>query len=263
MNIFVAGATGAIGRVLVRQLANRGHYVVGMTRNTSKIEMLQALGAVPVVADAFDPDAVGKAVGRAEPDVIVHQLTALSDSLNERNYNRLTALTNRLQTMADRGGDYATTEYLGEIRMAELPEERAGRAGGRILVADDREYIREFLKDFLVLEGFRVDTASDGEEALSKVRSASYDLVLSDIKMPRRNGYEVFAGVRERDPRTKVILMTAYGYDPSHSIVRATGEGLSAVLYKPFQMSRVRDAIVKALSANGGGKGDGAPGCSG
>jgi DNA-binding NtrC family response regulator len=139
--------------------------------------------------------------------------------------------------------------------MAELPDDRAARRGGRILVADDREYIREFLKDFLILEGFHVETASDGEEALSKVRAAHYDLVLSDIKMPRRNGYEVFAGVRERDPRTKVILMTAYGYDPSHSIVRASGEGLSAVLYKPFQMARVRDAIVKALSANGGGGG--------
>jgi PAS domain S-box-containing protein len=168
---------------------------------------------------------------------------------------KIASLTSRLQTMADRGGDYATTEYVGEIRMAELPDDRAARRGGRILVADDREYIREFLKDFLILEGFHVETASDGEEALSKVRAAHYDLVLSDIKMPRRNGYEVFAGVRERDPRTKVILMTAYGYDPSHSIVRASGEGLSAVLYKPFQMARVRDAIVKALSANGGGGG--------
>ena len=98
MNIFVAGATGAIGRVLVRQLVDRGHHVVGMTRSPSKIEMLQALEAAPVVADALDPDAVGRAVGQSEPDVIVHQLTALAESLNERNYNRLTAVTNRLRT---------------------------------------------------------------------------------------------------------------------------------------------------------------------
>jgi len=175
---------------------------------------------------------------------------------------KIASLTSRLQGMADRGGDYETSQYVGDIRMAELPEDRTGKRGGRILVADDREYIREFLKDFLVLEGFQVDTASDGEEALVKVRGMTYDLVLSDIKMPRRNGYEVFAGVRERDPRTKVILMTAYGYDPSHSIVRASGEGLSAVLYKPFQMARVRDAIVKALSTNGGTNG-GAAGGSG
>ena len=52
--------------------------------------------------------------------------------------------------------------------------------------------------------------------------------------MPNRNGYEVFEGVRATDPGTKVILMTAYGYDPTHSIVRASEEGLCAVLYKPF-----------------------------
>jgi PAS domain S-box-containing protein len=163
---------------------------------------------------------------------------------------KIARLTSRLQTMADHGGEYATKEYVGDIRMAELPDERSVR-GSRILVADDREYIREFLKDFLVLEGFRVDTARDGREALRKVKRARYDLVLSDIKMPHKNGYEVFAGVRQSDPKTKVILMTAYGYDPSHSIMRASGEGLAAVLYKPFQMARVRDTIVKALGANG------------
>jgi DNA-binding NtrC family response regulator len=76
--------------------------------------------------------------------------------------------------------------------------------------------------------------------------------VLSDIKMPFKNGYEVFEGVRESHPDTKVILMTAYGYDPSHSIVKASSRGLSDVLYKPFQMARVRDAITKALLENGG-----------
>jgi DNA-binding NtrC family response regulator len=69
--------------------------------------------------------------------------------------------------------------------------------------------------------------------------------------MPGRNGYEVFEGVRSVDPRTKVILMTAYGYDPSHSIVKAAEFGLTDVLYKPFQMARVREAIVKALGRNG------------
>lgn len=172
---------------------------------------------------------------------------------------KIASLTSRLQAMADRGGAYATEEYVGEIKMAQLPAGVRRRVGGRILVADDREYIREFLKDFLVLEGFEVDTASDGKEALKKVKKSRYDLVLSDIKMPHKNGYEVFAGVRERSPSTKVILMTAYGYDPSHSIVKASGEGLTAVLYKPFQMTRVRDVIVKALSEHGG-NGEGSAG---
>ena len=156
---------------------------------------------------------------------------------------KIAGLTGRLQTIA-RGGAYTTTEYVGEIRMMELP---GGEVSGRILVADDREYIREFLRDFLVLEGFVVEVARDGLEAVEMACGGHYDLVLSDIKMPGKNGYEVFAAVRESDPGTKVILMTAYGYDPSHSIVKASEVGLSDVLYKPFQMARVREAIVRAL----------------
>jgi nucleoside-diphosphate-sugar epimerase len=84
MNVFVAGATGVIGRSLVPQLVARGHEVVGMTRSASKQELVRSLGARPVVADALDPDAVAQAVASAEPEVIVHQLTALSEPMSMR-----------------------------------------------------------------------------------------------------------------------------------------------------------------------------------
>jgi nucleoside-diphosphate-sugar epimerase len=96
MKIFVAGATGAVGRPLVRQLVERGHEVTGMTRSESKQELLRELGARPVVADALDPDAVARAVAEAEPDVIVHQLTAIS-AFNPRRMERDFATTNRLR----------------------------------------------------------------------------------------------------------------------------------------------------------------------
>jgi nucleoside-diphosphate-sugar epimerase len=100
MRVFVAGATGAIGKQLVPRLVEAGHEVHGMTRSESKQAMLHELGAVPVVADALDPDQVAEAVGRARPDVIVHQLTALGsiDSLNPRHLERAVAPTNRLRT---------------------------------------------------------------------------------------------------------------------------------------------------------------------
>jgi len=98
MKVFVAGATGAIGRQLVPMLVQRGHEVVGMTRTDSKRELLQGMGARPVVADALDPEAVGRAVGGAEPEVIVHQLTAIPSSLNPRRLERDFAGTNRLRT---------------------------------------------------------------------------------------------------------------------------------------------------------------------
>src|SRR4028119_594672 len=98
MRVFVAGATGVIGQQLVPRLVDAGHEVHGMTRSESKQAMLHELGAVPVVADALDPDQVAKAVGRAKPDVIVHQLTAIPATLDLRHFDRDFALTNRLRT---------------------------------------------------------------------------------------------------------------------------------------------------------------------
>jgi nucleoside-diphosphate-sugar epimerase len=102
MRVFVAGATGAIGKQLVPRLVAAGHEVHGMTRSESKQAMLHELGAVPVVADALDTDQVAEAVGRARPDVIVHQLTAIG-AVDMRHMERDFALTNRLRT---EGTDY-------------------------------------------------------------------------------------------------------------------------------------------------------------
>jgi nucleoside-diphosphate-sugar epimerase len=100
MRVFVAGATGAIGRQLVPRLVAAGHEVHGMTRSESKQRMLDEWGAVPVVADALDPDQVAEAVARARPDAIVHQATAFGvvDSVNPRHFDRDLAPTNRLRT---------------------------------------------------------------------------------------------------------------------------------------------------------------------
>jgi 2-alkyl-3-oxoalkanoate reductase len=105
MKVFVAGATGALGKVLVPQLVARGHDVVGMTRSASKQDLVRSLGARPVVADALDPDAVARAVASAEPEVIVHQLTALSEPISVRDARRpdrsvAATMTNRLRTEA-------------------------------------------------------------------------------------------------------------------------------------------------------------------
>ncbi len=98
MKVFVAGATGAVGVRLVPELVAAGHDVVGMTRSPVKSEMLRAMGAQPVVADALDRDAVAQAVAAAEPEVIVHELTALSGDPDLRHPDRFAALTNKLRT---------------------------------------------------------------------------------------------------------------------------------------------------------------------
>src|SRR5947209_13846492 len=102
MRVFIAGATGAIGKQLVPRLVAAGHEVVGMTRSESKRALVRELGAEPVVADALDRNQVAEAVARARPEVIVHQLTAIG-SLDPRHFDRDFALTNHLRT---EGTDY-------------------------------------------------------------------------------------------------------------------------------------------------------------
>ncbi|WP_021594771.1 NAD-dependent epimerase/dehydratase family protein [Actinomadura welshii] len=98
MKIFIAGASGAIGGQLIPQLVVRGHEVVGTTRSAAKTAALRALGAEPVIVDALDPDSVAEVVARAEPEVIVHQLTALSGPADFRHVKRMAAATDRLRT---------------------------------------------------------------------------------------------------------------------------------------------------------------------
>ena len=116
-----------------------------------------------------------------------------------------------------------------------------------VLIADDEEVIRETVRDVLVSYGCRVTIVPDGDRAIELLKVESYDLVLSDIKMPAANGYEVFASSKDADPNRPVILMTGFGYDPNHSIVRARREGLAAVLFKPFKVDQLLGEIRNAL----------------
>src|SRR5215212_10825571 len=98
MKVLVAGATGALGKQLVPRLVARGHDVVGMTRSDSKRQLIADMGATPAVADALDPEQVARAVAADEPEVIVHELTALSGPFDLRHFDRTFAMTNRLRT---------------------------------------------------------------------------------------------------------------------------------------------------------------------
>ena len=97
MRIFVAGATGALGKRLVPLLVAQGHEVTGMTRSPEKTDWIRSVGADPVVADGLDEQAVGQAVAHARPEVIVHQMTAIG-SLDMRHFERSFEQTNRLRT---------------------------------------------------------------------------------------------------------------------------------------------------------------------
>ena len=118
----------------------------------------------------------------------------------------------------------------------------------RVLVADDENIIRETIADLLNKAGAIPVMASDGEEAIAMINTQPFDLVLSDIKMPNRNGYEVFAATKRANAACPVILITGFGYDPDHVIVRASHEGLAAVLFKPFKVEQLLEAVHKAVA---------------
>lgn len=120
--------------------------------------------------------------------------------------------------------------------------------GKRVLVADDEPNILQTIADLLARFGCVVDTAGDGAQALALLAGEPrYDLVLSDIKMPHKNGYEIFAAAQKIGHAPPVILMTGFGYDPAHSIVRASQEGLAAVLFKPFKVEQLMGEVRKAV----------------
>ena len=96
--VFVAGATGAVGKRLVPQLVESGHEVIAMTRSEAKAETLRKRGVETAVADGLDREAVIDAVAAAMPEIVVHEMTALAGVTNIRNFDRQFALTNRLRT---------------------------------------------------------------------------------------------------------------------------------------------------------------------
>jgi len=122
----------------------------------------------------------------------------------------------------------------------------------RVLVADDEPFIRQTIRAVLAKRGAVVTVCRDGNEAIEQVNAAAkaqrpFELVISDVRMPDRNGYEVFRAVKDVTAEVPVILMTGFGYDPHHSIVRSSQEGLHCFLFKPFQVSQLIDEIHKAL----------------
>ena len=139
MRVFVAGGTGAIGRRLVPQLVARGHQVTATTTSAAKLGLLTQLGADGVVMDGLDAASVGEAVARAQPDAIVHEMTALSvahaGKPDFKHFDRFAATTNRLRT---EGTDHLLTaaEATGVSHVVAQSVAQSF-AGGRVLTEED------------------------------------------------------------------------------------------------------------------------------
>jgi len=114
-----------------------------------------------------------------------------------------------------------------------------------ILVVDDKDSMRNMLFETLSEEGYRVDAASDGQKAIDLVRNKSYDLVLTDLRMPDIDGLQVLSQVKEVDSETSVIVMTAYG--TIEDAVSAMKSGAYDFITKPFDTEHLCVLVGRAL----------------
>jgi CheY-like chemotaxis protein len=127
--------------------------------------------------------------------------------------------------------------------------ERPKLKGKRILVADSDDSVRHAAHEILGKYGCDVETAHHGQEAFLMARTFHYDVVLADIRLPDMTGFECFRRLQEIDPHLCVILMTGFGYDPEHSIVKSRELGLRSVLYKPFRLDQLLNEVEKCVTS--------------
>jgi len=120
------------------------------------------------------------------------------------------------------------------------PDERA-----RVLVVDDEKFIRDILADFLGMEGYIVRTAEDGSAALAELNNAHYDLVISDLKMPRMGGIELLDAIGTTAPNALMVIMTGFG--TVETAIDAMKRGAYDYILKPFKVEDVIRVVQRGL----------------
>lgn len=135
-----------------------------------------------------------------------------------------------------------------------MGEQRPKLLGRRVLVIDADESVRNDAHKLLDRYGCIVETAHEGSEAILMIRTMNaeaYDAVIADIRLPDINGYELYMKLKEFVENPPLVLMTGFGYDPGHSIVKARKAGLraNAILYKPFRLDQLLETVEGMLEA--------------
>jgi PAS domain S-box-containing protein len=225
------------------KLATLGEVTIGLSH-----EINNPLAVIVNQIELLDRDLL-RLAGEADCSVESERLDAI-----RREVARIAEIVERLGEMA-REETYQTVDYIGPARMVDLrrrprrtqPDERM--AGLRVLVADDDLGICRSLSEILQAEGCVVETARDGIEALRKLESAKFDLVLTDVVMPHMDGYDLLRAVQERYPGLPVLMMTAFHYDKDHIIKRSRMLGLDGVIFKkPVDPQRLRQVILETVA---------------
>jgi two-component system, sensor histidine kinase SagS len=121
--------------------------------------------------------------------------------------------------------------------------------GHRILIVDDDILITDYLKIELEECCFELEVICENEGclALNRIMTGGIDLLLTDIAMPDMDGYELYSRAKEYNEQLPIIMMTGFGYDPDHIVVKSRKAGLQDVIFKPFDIQKLTDKIKKYL----------------
>jgi len=208
----------------------------------------------PLEAIANNMELVSQYVSRkcSDEEFVVEgeRLEAIQNELQ-----KIQQVVHRIQAVAG-GEEYGTREYLPGRLMTDLHRDGAagdGLEGVRVLIVDDDAGVCSSLRDVLRKENCEVYTAKGGLEALQVLEQHPVDVVISDVVMPDMDGYDLFMELKERRPKTPVVLMTAYYYDKDHVIKRSRLEGLEQVVFKkPIDPKRLKAILQEASHRSSG-----------
>jgi len=228
------------------QLATLGEVAIGLSH-----EINNPLAVILNQAELLERDVL-RLVGEGDCSVEFERLDAV-----RREVARIAQILERLGEMVETD-TYETIDYIGPARMVDLRGSKqlardAARwserlAGLHILVVDDDPGICLSMKEILSGAGCSVETASDGIEALACLDAASFDLLLTDVVMPKMDGHELYLALQEKRPELPVLMMTSFHYDKDHIIKRSRLKGLEGVIFKkPVDPERLRQVIAETV----------------
>ncbi len=219
------------------------------------LNTLELLAAEQATAAAASVEAIHSAVARPVDDI-------LNDAVNvmEKYIGHEPEVVERLQHILLNARDIKQVIHRIGQTMAPVEarpasarvEQRPTLVGKRVLVVDEDESVRSAAHALLDRYNCVVETAHDGNEAIFMVRNLGagqqYDAIISDIRLPDMSGHQLMVKLGEMNEYVPLILMTGFGYDPGHSIVKARQAGLKHVLYKPFRLDQLLEAVEQTVA---------------
>ncbi len=238
----------------------------------SDLQFLELFGRdVAVALNTLELLVAEKASTAAESCVAIHAAVALpvdeilNDAVNimERYIGHEPQVIQRLQRILRNARDIKQVIQSVGQKMApaqahpqtQQTDDRPALRNRRILVVDADENVRGAAHGLLERYGCVIETAHDGSEASYMVRGitdTAYDVIISDIRLPDMTGYDFMVKLKEiMEVPPPLVLMTGFGYDPGHSIVKARQAGLRAVLYKPFRLDQLVGTIEQVIESPG------------